>query len=342
MGGWRLRCPRCGFAGEEGRYYPFCPRCGGPLEFDGEPPRYGSLMGEGRTPYVARRTRLGTIKFKLEYVNPTGSFKDRGASYSVQLARDLGYGCVVEDSSGNAGISAAAYAAFAGLKAIVVVPASAAPSKKSLIRSLGAEVVEAPSRDEAARVAEGLSGRCFYVSHARSAAFLEGMKSVGAELGEDEDLRAVVVPSASFSLLLGVWRGLGGRGRRPALIAVQRVDNPTLAGYGVRVLAAGRGASASLADGLVLSSAPRAPEAANAVRESGGGLVLVSDEEIRRSLKELWSMGLVAEPTSAAAYAALQLLADNGYDVDGYTVLLTGSGLKFAADLPRLLGGTSS
>jgi len=119
----------------------------------------------------------------------------------------------VEDSSGNAGISTAAYAAFLGMSATVAVPRAAAQSKKSLIASLGANVVELGDREEAARYAESMSGKCFYVAHSVSAAFLEGMTSAGAELPRGS---AVVIPSASFSLLLGMWRGSTGSAlRRP-------------------------------------------------------------------------------------------------------------------------------
>ncbi len=327
---WRLVCPRCGFRGEEGRYYPFCPICRGPLEIEGEPPRYMNLLGEGRTPLAFRRTRLGVLGFKLEYVNPTGSFKDRGVSPSVQLARDLGYRCVVEDSSGNAGISTAAYAAFLGLEAVIATPSSAPEGKKRVLRLLGAKVVELPTREDAARFAEEASTRCFYVSHARSAVFLEGMRSVGQEL--PGDVRSVIVPSASFSLLIGLWRGARSR---PRVYAVQGVENPSLARY-VKPLAVGSSGTSGLADGLVLKDAPRAPEAASILKESGGGLVLVSDPEIAEATKELWSMGLPVEPTSAASLAAARLLQENGYDVEGAVLLLTGTGLKLHDLIARL------
>ena len=322
MPGWRLRCPRCGFRGDEGKYYHRCPVCGSPLEFDGTPPSYGRLMGEGGTPLVYRRTRLGTLGFKLEYVNPTGSFKDRGVSYSLQLARDLGFSCAVEDSSGNAGISTAAYAAFLGMRAVVAVPRTASPSKKSIIRSLGADVVELEDRQGAARYAESMASKCFYVAHSSSAAFLKGMESFGGELPAGS---SIVVPSASFSLLLGAWRGSGGRVR---LYAVQGVENSPLSKL-VEPLAVGRGRTSALADGLVLRDAPRLEEAASAVRASGGGLVVVSDEEIARATRELWRMGLMVEPTSASAYAAAELLRNEGVDVEGLILVLTGSGLKY-------------
>jgi len=327
---WRLTCPRCGFKGEEGRYYPFCPRCGGALELEGELPKYGRLLGEGNTPLVYRRTRLGVLGFKLEYLNPSGSFKDRGTSVSLQLARDLGYRCAVEDSSGNSGISTATYAAYLGLEATIAVPASAPQGKKEVLRSLGANVVELPTREEAAKFAEGLSSRCFYVSHSRSAVFLEGMKSAGQEL--PEDVRSVIVPSASFSLLLGIWRGSRGRVR---LYAVQGSSNPSLAKY-LKPLAVGRSLESRLADGLVLRDAPRAPEAAKAVSESGGGLVVVSDPEIAEATKELWRMGFMAEPTSATAYAAARLLREAGVDVEGAVLMLTGNGLKLYDLISRL------
>ncbi|MFP3172316.1 MAG: hypothetical protein RXQ79_04660 [Acidilobus sp.] len=89
------------------------------------------------------------------------------------------------------------------------------------------------------------------------------------------------------------------------LYAVQGVENATLSGL-LEPLAVGSGRTSSLADGLVLRSAPRAPEAAEAIKRSGGGLVLVSDKEIAEATKDLWSMGLIAEWLGSAP--SLQLL----------------------------------
>nr|MEB3851975.1 pyridoxal-phosphate dependent enzyme [Desulfurococcales archaeon] len=189
----RLYCPRCGYRLPPGAYAHRCPRCGSPLELEGrlEAPR---ILGEGRTPVVEVPRRGARVAFKLEYLNPTGSFKDRGAAASLHYARLLGYECVVEDSSGNAGIAAAAYAARLGLRARVHTYRGAGRGKKALIRALGAELVEWPARGDAARAAEGeaAGGGCFYVAHSWSPIFVEGISSIAGELSGYRDWTFIV------------------------------------------------------------------------------------------------------------------------------------------------------
>lgn len=168
---------------------------------------------------------------KLEYLNPTGSFKDRGGSaVAVSKAVELGAKLVIEDSSGNAGISVAAYAAATGIRARIYVPRDAPEGKKSLIRSLGAELIEAPSRAEAGRMAiESLRDGEAYLGHTWNPWFLQGTKTMAYELldqlGHVPD--AVVLPVSAGTLLLGLWigfnelRSIGLVSRVPRLYAVQ-------------------------------------------------------------------------------------------------------------------------
>ncbi len=328
-GGWRLYCPRCGFRGGEGEYYPWCPRCGGPLEVEGEPPGARRLLGEGGTPLV----EADGFRAKLEYLNPTGSFKDRGASYSLQVARGLGYECSVVDSSGNTGVAVAAYSGRLGMRARVYVPRGAGEGKKRLIRLLGAELVEAPSREEAARLARGEAGRCFHVAHQTNPFFVEGMKSLGRELADYAEGSDIIVPVSSGSLLLGIHRGLREEGvRRYRLIAVQNVEAASLRGR-VRLLAETGGPRGSLMDALVVKRPARLEEIAEAVNSTGGGLVVVGDEAVERALRSLLSMGFIVEPSSASVYAALEALRARGLVGEEPILVLTGSGLKYVSAL---------
>ena len=329
---WRFYCPACGFRGEHGGYYPYCPRCGGPLELEGRSPvdPSVSVLGEGDTPVVERKVGGVRVALKLEHLNPTGSFKDRGASASLRLARLLGYECAVVDSSGNTAVSTAAYAAALGLRARVHVPGGAGGSKAALARALGAEVVVWPTRSDAAEAARREAGECFYVAHPFSPVFLEGVKTIAWEL-RDYDGWDFVVPASSGSLLLGLWRGMREAGFGGRLIAVQAAEAASLEGR-VRLLARLGGSTSRLADALVLRDPPRLEGMAGAVRESGGGLVVVGDEAIRAALAELLSMGLIVEPSSAAAWAAFRGLTGRGLAGDA-VVVLTGSGLKYAERL---------
>ncbi len=316
MGSWSLYCPRCGWEGAPEEYHPFCPRCGGPLELRGtlpRPPR--PVLGEGSTPLVGR----GRASFKLEYLNPTGSFKDRGSSLSVWLAERLGYRCVVEDSSGNTGVSVAAYASALGLRAVIHAPASIARGKLALLRLLGAEVAVHASREEAARAAES-AGKCFYVAHAYSPIFIEGVSSIGSEL---EGAETILVPVSSGTLLLGLRRRMPDA----RIIAVQSPLADSLAGR-VPVLARVGGESGRLLDALVLRDPPRLREMA----EAADGVVVVGDEAVLPALRRLARLGFIVEPSSATVMAAWEALGK-----PPATLVLTGSGLKYAGELEAWL-----
>lgn len=331
--GFTLWCPRCGYRSSPGEYKPWCPRCNGPLEVD-NPPEVARVMGEGGTPLVRLEPWL---EAKLEYLNPSGSFKDRGAAYSIAIARDLGFRCVAVDSSGNTGIAAAAYAAYLGLEARVYVPKSAAPGKKALIRALGAMLVEAPSRSEAARLAAGTSERCFHIAHPTNPLFIEGVKSLGRELAPHAEGADILVPTSSGTLLLGIHRGLseaGVSGYR--LIAVQSPRAYSLEGL-VKELARIGGPQGEMLDALVMASPPRLGQIVDAISETGGGVVVAGDEAAVEGLLKAHRRGLLAEPSSAAALQAAQHLYESGLLRDRAIVVLTGSSLKYTGLLEGLV-----
>ncbi|MCS7106848.1 MAG: pyridoxal-phosphate dependent enzyme [Acidilobaceae archaeon] len=324
---WRLYCPSCGFRGEEQSYFPFCPACRGPLEVEGVLPEARRELGEGRTPVVFE----GDVAFKLEHLNPSGSFKDRGISYSLQIAKRLGYRCTVIDSSGNAAISAALYARRLKLEAIVVVPRNAHRAKLSLISSLGAKLLTVENRDRAHEVAVSFSKECFYISHPTSPLFLEGMKGLGEELSEMSRRLTVIAPVSSGSLLLGAYRGLRGRGVEVKLIAAQAAEKASLSSYVSKAYSVG-GESSRLADALVIGKPPRAAELAKAIVEGGGAVVKVGDESIKESLGELLDMGFLVEPSSAVAWSAYKVLREE-LKGEQVAIVLTGSGLKYLEGL---------
>ena len=326
MPSWRLVCPKCGWEGASEEYYHKCPRCGSPLRVAGSIPRPPRpILGEGSTPYVT----IGGVGYKLEYLNPTGSFKDRGSSLSVWLADRLGYKCVVEDSSGNTGVSVAAYAARLGLKARIHVPASASSGKIGLLHLLGAEVVLHGSRLEAAHAAESEAGDCFYVAHSYSPIFVEGISSLAGELLEAGARGPVIVPASSGTLLLGLAWGFERAGAGIDLIAVQSPEAASLRGR-TPLLASVGGGSGRLLDALVLANPPRLDEMAAKAR----GLVIIGDEAALEALRKLARMGFIVEPSSATVYAALEALG-----LREATLVLTGSGLKYAEALAKWLRG---
>src|ERR1700690_4037489 len=149
----KTACTSCGQAYPDlGAPYQ-CPACGGLFDYV-EPliynPRHSTVrtdsvsLGEGNTPFLSAKISGREIYFKCEYSNPTGSFKDRGTSTLVSFLRSRGVTEAIEDSSGNAGASFAAYAARAGIKARVYVPDSASGPKRKQIEAYGAEFMPVP------------------------------------------------------------------------------------------------------------------------------------------------------------------------------------------------------
>lgn len=333
---WRLKCRRCGFELSNEEYAPFCPQCGTPLDLTGEFPRSPRVLGEGFTPEVIREFGSARVVFKLEYLNPSGSFKDRGSATSLWLAKNLGFDCVVEDSSGNTGLSVAMYSRALGLKSYIIVPKTAGLGKKLLLRALGANLIETGTREEALEKAISMADKCFYVAHVYSPIFVEGISSIALELSKYAEAGYdFLVPTSSGTLLLGLYFGFKRLGLKPRLIAVQASEASPLASE-VEVLARIGGSTSRLADALVVKHPPRLSDMVNAIKDTKGGVVVVGDKAIKNALRELLRMGFIVEPSSAVVWAAFKALNERG--ITRNTVMpLTGSGLKYG----EVLSGVS-
>ena len=164
-------------------------------------------LGEGCTPLVEQAWGDLRPHFKLEWFNPTGSFKDRGSAVMLSFLRQIGINAVLEDSSGNGGSSMAGLGAAGGMGVKILAPASTSPAKIAQVRAYGAQVqlVEGP-REESEAEAIRQSGTTFYASHNWQPFFLEGTKSFAYELWEDFGFRApdnVIMPVGAGSSLLG-------------------------------------------------------------------------------------------------------------------------------------------
>lgn len=308
-------------------------------------------LGEGWTPLLDGRWHDAPVRYKLEFTMPTGSFKDRGMTVMVSYLKSRGVDRVLEDSSGNAGASLAAYAAAAGLRCRILVPETASYPKIAQIAACGAEVVTIEgSRQDVAEAALGQSAEMFYASHNWQPFFVEGTKTLAYELWEQSGFRApdnVVVPLGYGSNVLGADRGFaellraGEITRRPRLFGVQaahcapyevafRAGLETLGHVEVRP---------TVAEGIATPKPTRVAEVLRAVRDTGGTVVAVEEAEIVQALRELARRGFYVEPTAAAAGAGLtRLLASGVVRPQEDTVLvLTGSGLKASAIIGELL-----
>lgn len=310
-------------------------------------------LGEGMTPLLRRRFRGIEAHFKCEWLSPSGSFKDRGASVMISVLRQQGIGHLLEDSSGNGGAAVATYAAAAGIRARILTPASTQPAKLVQMRAMGAEVELVPgSRQATADEAVRQSSDVFYASHNWQPFFLEGTKTLAYELWEDLGFRApdnVIIPTGAGSNVLGCDIGFGELlrageiDRLPRLFAVQPgacapIDRAFRAGSDTVEPIEPR---PTIAEGTAIARPVRPREVLAALRRSGGGTVAVDEEEIARATLDLGrETGLYAEPTSAQAVVALVKLAQAGVVGPGETtvVVLTGSGLKATQRIGEVLG----
>jgi threonine synthase len=311
-------------------------------------------LGEGCTPLVQREWDNFRPFFKLEWFNPTCSFKDRGTAVMLSYLRQLGVDAVLEDSSGNGGASVAAYGAAGGMRVKIIAPAYTSPAKIAQVRAYGAEVqlVEGP-REESEREAIRQSDRIFYSSHNWQPFFLQGTKSIAYELWEDFNFEVpdnVIVPVGAGSTLLGCHIGFGellaaGQIKKlPRLFAAQPfncspVDASFKAGVDTPVP---RAVNKTIAEGTAIAHPLRLREMIHALRETGGETVAVSEQEIVAALKRLARLGLFAEPTSAGAAAALaKLIERKVISASERTVLLiSGTGIKTASAIAELLDQT--
>jgi threonine synthase len=275
-------------------------------------------LGEGSTPLLpAPRigARLGAELFlKWEGANPTGSFKDRGMTVAVTQALADGARAIVCASTGNTAASAAAYAARAGLEAVILQPEGAvARGKLAQARVVGATVEARPSFEEALAEAQELEARGTHVLvNSLNPLRLQGQKTAAFEIVEDlgstPDILAL--PYGGGGNLCAYALGFGEEGAgMPRLVAGEAANRP-----------------GTVASAIRISEPAHAEAAQRAVEDSGGSIVPVDDVAIL----EAWELlareeGLFCEPSSAAGLAAL--LAEPPLDARVVCVI-TGHGLK--------------
>jgi threonine synthase len=299
-------------------------------------------LGAGWTPLVEANINGRQTHFKLEFMAPTGSFKDRGTEVEINFLQACGIRDVVEDSSGNAGASMAAYAARAGLKAAIYAPESASPAKLAQIGFFGAELHKIPGlRSETTKAAlKAVEQGAIYASHAYNPVYLLGQQSFAWEVWEQFETEApdaVVIPVGQGGLLIGAWLGFrrlmraGLIKKMPMLFAVQpKLLSPIYAAWSADLAEIPEisPSGVSQAEGLAIIKPVRGKRILQALRESSGGALTVTEDEIKTSWQNLALNGLFAEPTSAAAAAALPQVYKAVGENAKVVVALTGSGLK--------------
>ncbi len=309
-------------------------------------------MGEGCTPLIERRLHGAAALLKCEWFMPTGSFKDRGASVMLSVLRQQGIGAVLEDSSGNGGAAVAAYAAAGGMQATIMAPESTSPAKTVAMRAAGAALELIPgNRQATSDAAVAASGRIFYASHNWQPFFLQGTKTLAYELWEDLGFRApdnVIIPCGAGSNVLGCDIGFRELRRAGQIDTLPRLfaSQPANCGPIAATFLAGLDRQVetpilpTIAEGTAIAQPLRLTEVLTALRGSGGGAVLVSEDDIAAATLELAGMGVYVEPTCAQAAAAFGQLLAAGTITPGQTtvIVLTGTGLKATPRIAEMLG----
>ena len=355
-----LACTACDHQHEPSISLLACDECGAPLTVtysdppDGRFPRLPLehpdaiiTLGEGGTPQIelpALAAELGVKRLwaKLEFLAPTGSFKDRGSAVLISMAKESGVTDFIEDSSGNAGASLSAYAAAAGLSAHVFAPSSAGQGKKDQIRVFGAQLhdIDGP-RQASTDAAEAFVDEQSlpWLSHNLSPYFMEGMKAFAYEVHNSPaaNVDHIIFPVGNGSLIGGAFKGYsemydaGVIEALPNLHAVQAsAIQPIIAELNGDTWVPDTSAT-SVASGISVTKPPRLKEIVEFVRCSYGSGVAVGDDEILAWQRRLASSaGIFAEATSAAAFVGLEsLIADGTIGAEEEVLIpLTGSGLK--------------
>jgi threonine synthase len=297
-------------------------------------------LGEGLTPLVWTDDSK-QVGCKLEYLNPTGSYKDRGSAVLTSWLLSRGIDQAVEDSSGNAGASFAAYAARAGIKARVFIPESASGPKRKQIEMFGAQVVPVPGPRSAAAAAvlqDIRDAHLTYASHAYLPFGLAGIATIAYELVEQLNNCApgtIIAPIGHGGLLLGIVRGfqsLASAGivtHLPYFVGAQAAACAPIVSmrYPDRPLPK-ESDIATVAEGVRVRTPLRGEALLKEILPAQGDFVAVEEEKILPACEKLARLGLFVEPTSALAWCAYEQLMEKL--PKPVVLILTGSGLKYS------------
>ncbi len=308
-------------------------------------PKFESYyLGEGNTPTIdisKKFPELLSANIKLEYYSPTGSFKDRGTSVLIKQAYQNGVKEFAEDSSGNAGASMSAYAANIGIKAHIFTPSSTPDNKKNQIKIFGSKLhlIDGPRENSTIEVKKFTkSSGITYLSHNYNPFFIEGMKSFGDEVFNEfgPSITDIVIPVGNGSLLIGVKKAYEEMINLKKISKIPKIHCVQVEGFSPIVNKINNQDwkfnkfSTTLAGGIAVTNPPRINQAVEAVKNSSGSGIEVSEKEIIGWHRKLAKWGFLSEITCAAAMAGTEKLIQAGTLNKNSRVVIpiTGSGLK--------------
>jgi threonine synthase len=318
-----------------------------PLPKDAEP----ISLGEGGTPLLRAKKFGGDVDvdvwIKDESLNPTQSFKARGMSVAVSMAKYLGAKKLAVPSAGNAGGALAAYAARAELKAHIFMPRDTPRANIIECRELGAHVtlIDGLITDCGAEIARRKEKEGWFdMSTLKEPYRIEGKKTLGYEITEQLNWElpdVILYPTGGGTGLIGMWKAFDEMeklgwidNKRPRMISVQASGCAPI----VRAFEAGEKFAAEFPNAHRAASGLRVPKAIGdflmlrILRDSNGGAIAIDDDEMIRAVREVGSKeGLFVAPEGAACFAALKRLRASGkIDIGARVVIFnTGSGIKY-------------
>ncbi|HEY1951580.1 MAG TPA: threonine synthase [Gemmatimonadaceae bacterium] len=309
-------------------------------------------LGEGWTPlhhakHLGEALGLTDLYVKDESLNPTQSFKARGMSVAVSMAKELGLKKLAAPSAGNAAGALAAYCALAGIEAHIFMPRDTPRANVIECEVAGANVtlIDGLITDCGAEVARRKESEGWFdVSTLKEPYRVEGKKTLGYEIAEQSAWTlpdVILYPTGGGTGLVGMWKAFDEMqelgwidDKRPRMISVQAAGCAPI----VRAFEKGERAAEEFPDAATVASGLRVPKAIgdflilDAVRESGGAAVTVTDEELIAGARELARReGIFAAPEGGACVPALRKLIERGkIQTDERVVLFnTGSGIKY-------------
>lgn len=349
----KLICVKCNAVQEQKPAYACC-KCGGILHFEPEEAEQPHrMMGEGNTPLIpllrsAQELDLDEVYIKCEFMNPTGSFKDRGMAFALAHSRELGVEKIIVASAGNASASAAAYGSRAGMPVTAIVPASTSMEKVRQAAAYGAKVIRmkgnySDSFQGAKAVAQDRKWYNLTTTYINPYVWA-GYEGICRELTEQLDKPAdwIMVPIGAGPFLGGIYHGFlklkeeGVVEKIPRLIGVQSdccypiADAYFKQAWDVQEWNMTRPTIASGLNDELKGYTQDGAYTLECIYKSQGRAVIVSDEEILEARALMGREGLYTEPAGAAGVAAARRLRLEGvlHKNDVIISLATGSGLK--------------
>jgi threonine synthase len=377
-----LECAACGVQHEARQLQNLCKQCGKPLLVRYDLDRAASTLtkeslasrrtdlwryrevlpverdenivslGEGWTPLLsvprlASRLGLSSLFIKDESQNPTQSFKARGMTTAVSMAKELGVKKTAVPSAGNAAGALAAYASRAGIEAHIFMPSDTPRANIIECEVTGARVtlIDGLITDCGAEVARRKDAEGWFdVSTLKEPYRVEGKKTLGYELAEQLDWTlpdVIVYPTGGGTGLIGMWKAFDEMERmgwidskRPRMVTVQAAGCAPI----VKAFENGQRFADEFPNAATTASGLRVPKAIgdflilDALRESGGTAVAVTDEQLLDAAREIGALeGLFVAPEGAACLPALRKLMSDGEILKDERIVLfnTGAGVKY-------------